>query len=944
MKKIISTLAALSIICGSVCTAAPAFAETILKPLDSAVTSEYDLDARYTEVEEEDFKYLVYDDFALISMVNNEDIEEFTIPETYKDKPVVGLTDGPFRNCKKLKKINLSKNTAVFEWIYIAEEGIEEITVPEDNKYFTAVDGIIYTKDMTALVACPNAGGKTELTIPDETVSIDRGALACCRDLKKVTMGANVEKIYPSAFWGCSGLTEVNFSQKLKAIGFFAFAGCSSLESVDLPDSLEEMYEGVFKDTACVENYNGIHYVDNWAVGSDKNILQGDIRKGTVGTACGIFSERYSMKWINVPSSVKHITESLIIGLGQNYDIDFVSFYNDAIPDRCLAINGIKGIEIYDPKCKITDSKTALPAYWVERDDSFVPSDKEEQPTEYKLGKTTVSSSSSGSKTVQKAINTELIELDEDISNDDDYVQKKAALDEKIQKDNSSFAIAQPVEGTVHSAPIKIGARTKIDTVIHGAPGSTAEDYAVKYRRMFKPLEVRDDLKPTIINDDDAGVTYKKYMDTYATAKVYINNGDTIKEITIAPEADGAPVKDIFVSLANADKINIPATAERYVQQVDSAEDKVAYYNVDKDNPYLTSVDGIIYSKDMTKLIKVPSRYAGKKITVPDGVKIIDSFAFYSLDNVESIELPDSVEIIEKCSFGGCYKLSSIKLSKNLDVIGDLAFMYCTKLTDVTLPDSVNHIGANAFLDVPAVKSENGLDYLGSWCVGVTEVEPEKSKPANIKEGTIGVAKLNAAGYIAVPKSITKMSWEMVGCNNNVKRADVYSHVIEADAFKNAKYMKDIYIYDPDCEICAGYWTIPPQHIEIVENKIKGLQEVSSNSYYRTVMQEPVAGNGEILADTVIHGYAGSTAEAYAKMYGVKFEEINTSTAYKNGDLNGDGALNVADLVMMSRFIKGMTSLDEAQTKSADLNGDGNVDIFDMVEFRKKILESMRDN
>lgn len=944
MKKIISTLAALSIICGSLGTAAPAFAETVLTPTQSAVTSEYDLDEGHKIVEDDGITYYVYNSFAVITKVDKEDIEEFTVPETYKELPVVGLTDDPFTNCKKLKKINLSKNTAVFDWIYIAIEGIEEITVPEDNKYFSAVDGVIYTKDMKELVACPSAGGKTELTIPDETVSIDRGALACCRDLKKVTMGANVEKIYPSAFWGCSGLTEVNFSQKLKAIGFFAFAGCSSLESVDLPDSLEEMYEDVFKDTACVENYNGIHYVDNWAVGSDKNILQGDIRKGTVGTACGIFSERYSMKWINVPSSVKHITESLIIGLGQNYDIDFVSFYNDAIPERCLAINGIKGIEIYDPKCKITDSKTALPAYWVEHDDSFVPSDKEEQPTEYKLGRTTVSSSSSGSKTVKKAINTELIELDEDISNDDDYVQKMAALDEKIQKDNSSFAIAQPVEGKVQSAPIKIGARTKIDTVIHGVAGSTAEDYAVKYRRMFKPLEVRDDLKPTIINDDDAGVTYKKYMDTYATAKVYINNGDTIKEITIAPKADGAPVKDIFVSLANADKINIPVTAERYVQQVDSAEDKVAYYNVDKDNPYLTSVDGIIYSKDMTKLIKVPSRYAGKKIVVPDGVKIIDSFAFYSLDNVESIELPDSVEIIEKCSFGGCYKLSSIKLSKNLDVIGDLAFMYCTKLTDVTLPDSVNHIGDNAFLDVPAVKSEDGLDYLGSWCVGVTKVAPEKSKPANIKEGTIGVAKLNAAGYIAVPKSITKMSWEMVGCNNNVKRADVYSHVIEADAFKNAKYMKDIYIYDPDCEICAGYWTIPPQHIEIVENKIKGLQEVSSNSYYRTVMQEPVAGNGEILADTVIHGYAGSTAEAYAKMYGVKFEEINTSTAYKNGDLNGDGALNVADLVMMSRFIKGMTSLDEAQTKSADLNGDGNVDIFDMVEFRKKILESMRDN
>lgn len=954
MKKIISTLAALSIICGSLGTAAPAFAETVLTATASTQTEDFDLDGAHSLSEADGITYNVYSKFATIAKVDKEDIEEFTVPETYKELPVVGFDIGPFEKCKKLKKINMSKNIAVLDWLYIAEEGFEEITVSEDNKYFTAVDGVIYTKDMKELVACPNGSGKTELTISDETVSIDRGALACCRDLKKVTMGKNVEKIYPSAFSGCSGLTEINFSQKLKAVGYLAFSGCSSLESVDLPDSLEEMYEDVFRDTACVETENGVHYVDNWAVGSDKDIENGNIRKGTVGTVCGLFTARYKLRNIYVPSSVKHITQYLVSGLGEYLNIDYIEFYNDAIPERCFATNGIKSIYILDPNCKITDSKRALPPYYVERDNSLTPSNNEEEPIEYKLGArvTTVHSPNGGSNTIQKAINTELIELDEsinitasdeDISKDDDYVQKMAALDEKIQKDNSSFAIAQPVEGKVQSAPIKIGARTKIDTVIHGVAGSTAEDYAVKYRRMFKPLEVRDDLKPTIINDDDAGVTYKKYMDTYATAKVYINNGDTIKEITIAPEADGAPVKDIFVSLANADKINIPATAERYVQQVDSAEDKVAYYNVDKDNPYLTSVDGIIYSKDMTKLIKVPSRYAGKKIVVPDGVKIIDSFAFYSLDNVESIELPDSVEIIEKCSFGGCYKLSSIKLSKNLDVIGNLAFMYCTKLTDVTLPDSVNHIGDNAFLDVPAVKSDGDMTYLGSWCVGVNTNAKSFSGIAP-KDGTIGIAQISAGNSITVPKSITKMSWEMVGCNNNVKRADVYSHVIEADAFKNAKYMKDIYIYDPDCEICAGYWTIPPQHIEIVENKIKGLQEASSNSYYRTVMQEPVAGNGEILADTVIHGYAGSTAEAYAKMYGVKFEEINTSTAYKNGDLNGDGALNVADLVMMSRFIKGMTSLDEAQTKSADLNGDGNVDIFDMVEFRKKILESMRDN
>ena len=945
MKKIISTLAALSIICGSIGTAAPAFAETVLTETASISTEEFDLDGGHSTAEADGITYNVYTKFATIAKVDKEDIEEFTVPETYKELPVVGFGIGPFEKCKKLKKINMSRNTAVLDWLYIAEEGLEEITFPEDNKYFTAVDGVIYTKDMKELVACPNGNGKTELTISDETVSIDRGALACCRDLKKVTMGKNVEKIYPSAFWGCSGLTEVNFSQKLKAIGYFAFAGCSSLESVDLPDSLEEMYEDVFRDTACVETEDGIKYVDNWAVGTEKDIEKGNIKDGTVGTVCGMFNDRNKLRTISFPASMKHIADGIFVGLGHYTQIDRVDFYNDTIPERSIIGTAVREYYIHDPNCKIADSKNALMPYYIERDESYVPNDDEEKPTEYTLSHktTTVSSSGSGSSSVQKAINTELIDLD-------------------------TIRLASD-ENDVKKAPIKIGAATKYDTIIYGIEGSTAEDYAVKYRRIFKPLELRSSIgNSTTIHDDDAGVTYNRYTDTYATAKVNINNGDKIKEITIAPEANGAPVKDISVPRANADIINIPATVQRYVQQVDSAEDKVAYYNVDKDNPYLTSVDGIIYNKDMTKLIKVPSRYAGKKIVVPDGVKIIDSFAFYSLDNVESIELPDSVETIGICAFMRSNNLKSVKLSKNLDVIGDSAFMYCTKLTDITLPESVNQIGLDAFNDVPAVEFENSLGYLGTWLVDTNKsmkqyveiisysnderVPPtqevkifDKELSSNEivpREGTTGIASIAAGVPIVIPKSVTKMSWEMIGGNApDCTRAEVYSNIIDFDAFKYAEYIKDIYIYDPECKICAGSQTIPAFHNELESEMLWDKVGFMSSSCLTRTFGTCAEGN---CYETVIHGYAGSTAEAYAKMYGVKFEEIDTSTAYKNGDLNGDGALNVADLVMMSRFIKGMTSLDEAQTKSADLNGDGNVDIFDMVEFRKKILESMRDN
>ncbi|MBP5378606.1 MAG: leucine-rich repeat protein, partial [Ruminococcus sp.] len=211
MKKIISTLAALSVICGSFCTVMPvAAADTdTVAVAESENTKEFDLDKFHSSSEADGIVYNVYSDFAVVTRVKDEDIEEFTVPDTYKDVPVVGVTDGPFRDCKKLKKINLSKNVAVFEWINVAEEGIAEVTVPEDNKFFTSVDGIIYSKDKKELVCCPTACGKTKLVIPEETESIKFGALICCRDLKEVEMGSKLETIRPSAFWGCSGLEHI---------------------------------------------------------------------------------------------------------------------------------------------------------------------------------------------------------------------------------------------------------------------------------------------------------------------------------------------------------------------------------------------------------------------------------------------------------------------------------------------------------------------------------------------------------------------------------------------------------------------------------------------------------------------------------------------------------------------------------------------------------------
>ncbi|MCM1507683.1 MAG: DUF4832 domain-containing protein [Ruminococcus flavefaciens] len=56
------------------------------------------------------------------------------------------------------------------------------------------------------------------------------------------------------------------------------------------------------------------------------------------------------------------------------------------------------------------------------------------------------------------------------------------------------------------------------------------------------------------------------------------------------------------------------------------------------------------------------------------------------------------------------------------------------------------------------------------------------------------------------------------------------------------------------------------------------------------------------------------------------------------GDINSDGKVNVADMVLLEKYILGSGSLTEKQYSIADLTGDNSVDSFDMVLMRQAII------
>lgn len=126
--------------------------------------------------------------------------------------------------------------------------------------------------------------------------------------------------------------------------------------------------------------------------------------------------------------------------------------------------------------------------------------------------------------------------------------------------------------------------------------------------------------------------------------------------------------------------------------------------NVQKSSRYFASKDGVLFSKDFTKLVWYPPNKDGIEYTVPDTVKIISESAFKWNKNLQKIYIPESVSIIEKNAFGCSGKLEEVHLPSSLQVIGAGAFQYCYSIKEIDIPDSVNTMGNSVFFQCKNLK------------------------------------------------------------------------------------------------------------------------------------------------------------------------------------------------------------------------------------------------
>ena len=250
--------------------------------------------------------------------------------------------------------------------------------------------------------------------------------------------------------------------------------------------------------------------------------------------------------------------------------------------------------------------------------------------------------------------------------------------------------------------------------------------------------------------------------------------------------------------------------------------------DVDTNNEYYASEDGVLFNKNKTELIQYPIAKDNQKYMIPDSVTSIESYAFYHC-SLTSITIPDSVTTIEYCAFNQCSSLTSITIPDSVTSIGLFAFYDCSRLTAIDV-DTNNEYYA----------SEDGVLFNKNKTVLIQyPIEKDNQKymiPDSVTSiGDRAFEYCTSLTSITIPESVTSIglgAFEYCFSLTSITIPDSVTSIGDF-AFEECSSLTSITLNNPNCKIFDSKSTI----------------------HY----------------SATIYGYEGSTAQAYAEKYDREF-------------------------------------------------------------------------
>lgn len=193
----------------------------------------------------EGLRYIGFDAFSFCRKLTS-----VTLPESLKT-----LDSYAFESDTQLGNITIPAGLTSIGHSVFAGNAMTAITVAEGNHFYTAIDGVLFDKDVTLLLAYPSKK-QGWYTVPSTVREIGNNAFAESAALSGVTLPEGLQRIGIYAFSGCSSLTSVHIPASVTAMdptGLFVF--CPNLTSITVsPDHPNyTSIDGVLFNKDCTE-------------------------------------------------------------------------------------------------------------------------------------------------------------------------------------------------------------------------------------------------------------------------------------------------------------------------------------------------------------------------------------------------------------------------------------------------------------------------------------------------------------------------------------------------------------------------------------------------------------------------------------------------------------------------------------------------------------------
>lgn len=283
------------------------------------------------------------------------------------------------------------------------------------------------------------------------------------------------------------------------------------------------------------------------------------------------------------------------------------------------------------------------------------------------------------------------------------------------------------------------------------------------------------------------------------------NRCDNLTNITI-PNSVTSIREFAFSECYKLSVITIPASVTLIGDGVLAFCKSLEKINVADTNENFCTVDGLLYTKNIDRLIVCPAQYTGD-LKIPDNVKTISSCALSSCMKLTSLEIPESVTGIGSEAFHNCtglisitnnaktttieigtyYNCSSMKtipIPEGVTTIKDLAFGYNLSLETLTFPASVTYIEGDAFDDCTAITDLYFQSHIPPTTTGLSLTYFSDKITLHVPVGTLQAYK-NANEWNCftniVDDIIVSSGVENVGLNNNISAYNLQGLKVDAD-------------------------------------------------------------------------------------------------------------------------------------------------------------------